>query len=138
MKARAVMTMPLAILAFFAIALGRDRNAGVAVVPGHSSTATAVHSNLAALWRAGTDDADGDLVGWWCLLGLGLGWWLYGNSRSQPEEPDALEKALPPVLGCAARQFYVDEFYGSDGDRVLRVVGAGCGLAGPPHMGWRW
>ena len=46
------------------------------------------------------------------MLGLGLGWWLYGNKSPQPEEPDALEKAAPPVWGWLRDRLYVDEFYG--------------------------
>jgi NADH-quinone oxidoreductase subunit L len=46
------------------------------------------------------------------FLGLGLGWWLYGNKSPQPEEPDALERAMPPVWAVLRDKFYVDELYG--------------------------
>jgi NADH-quinone oxidoreductase subunit L len=38
--------------------------------------------------------------------------WLYWNKSPRPEEPDALEKAMPPVWTALANRLYVDEFYG--------------------------
>ncbi len=46
------------------------------------------------------------------FLGLGLGWWVYGNKSPQAEEPDALESAVPPVWAVLHNKFYVDELYG--------------------------
>ena len=47
------------------------------------------------------------------FLGIGLGWWLYWNKSPRAEEPDALEKAMPPVWTVLANRLYVDEFYGA-------------------------
>ncbi len=46
-------------------------------------------------------------------VGIGLGWWLYGNKSPRAEEPDALEKAVPTVWGWLRDRFYVDELYGA-------------------------
>lgn len=105
-----VMTMPLAILAFFAIALGAlgtpawpwfrafldDRAAEFSFEGFHEP-------GLLALM------ATSSLV---VFLGLGLGWWVYGNKSPQAEEPDALESAVPPVWAVLHNKFYVDELYG--------------------------
>jgi NADH-quinone oxidoreductase subunit L len=47
------------------------------------------------------------------VVGLGLGWWLYGNKSPSAEEPDALEKAMPPVWKALSNRLYVDELYGA-------------------------
>ena len=104
-----VMTMPLAILAFFAIALGF---VGTPAWPWF-------HAFLEN--RAATFDFHGfaepglgllmltsSLV---VFLGLGLGWWLYGNKSPKPEAPDALEKAVPWIWAPLRDRLYVDEFY---------------------------
>ncbi len=104
-----VMTMPLAILAFFAITLGF---VGTPAWPWF-------HAFLEN--RAATFDFHGfaepglgllmltsSLV---VFLGLGLGWWLYGNKSPKPEAPDALEKAVPWIWAPLRDRLYVDEFY---------------------------
>jgi NADH-quinone oxidoreductase subunit L len=47
------------------------------------------------------------------FAGLGLGWALYGNKSPREDEPDALEKAMPPVWTVLHNKFYVDELYGA-------------------------
>ncbi len=47
------------------------------------------------------------------LAGLGLGWWIYGAKSPAAEEPDALEKAMPPVWAVLRDKFYIDELYGA-------------------------
>ncbi|HTM18300.1 MAG TPA: NADH-quinone oxidoreductase subunit L [Terracidiphilus sp.] len=47
------------------------------------------------------------------FAGLALGWWLYGNKSPRAEEPDALQKAIPPVWTVLANRIYVDELYGA-------------------------
>ncbi|WP_239461250.1 NADH-quinone oxidoreductase subunit L [Occallatibacter savannae] len=47
------------------------------------------------------------------ILGIGHGWWLYGNKSPRAEEPDALEKAMPPVWIVLANRLYIDELYGA-------------------------
>lgn len=47
------------------------------------------------------------------LAGLGLGWWMYGDKSPRAEEPDALEKAIPPIWAALRDKLYVDELYGA-------------------------
>ena len=106
-----VMTMPLAILAFFAVALA------------------AIGTPAWPWFRAFLDghDAKFDFAGFSepglmvlmltssvvVLAGLGLGWWIYGAKSPAAEEPDALEKAMPPVRAVLRDKFYIDELYGA-------------------------
>jgi NADH-quinone oxidoreductase subunit L len=106
-----VMTLPLAILAFFAMALGL---LGTPAWPWF-------HAFLEG--RAAPFDLHGfaepglgllmlgsSLV---VFLGLGLGWRLYGNKSPKPEAPDVLESAAPQIWTVLRNRFYVDEFYGA-------------------------
>jgi NADH-quinone oxidoreductase subunit L len=107
----AVMTVPLAILAFFAMALGFI---GTPAWPWFRAflDGRAVDFNwhgfaepgLLALMSTST------LV---VFVGLGLGWWLYVGKSPKPEEPDVLERAVPPVWRWLRDRLYVDELYGA-------------------------
>jgi NADH-quinone oxidoreductase subunit L len=106
----AVMTAPLAILAFFAIALGAIGTPAWpwfrAFLEGHVTSFDLqgfAEPGLLALMGVST------LV---VFLGLGLGWLLYGNRSPKPEERDVLERAVPPVWAALRDRLYVDEFYG--------------------------
>jgi NADH-quinone oxidoreductase subunit L len=105
-----VMTAPLAILAFFAIALGVIGTPAWpwfrAFLDDHSATL-----EFARFGEPGFLPliATSTLI---VFLGLGLGWWLYGNKSPRAEEPDALEKAVPTVWGWLHNRLYVDELYG--------------------------
>jgi NADH-quinone oxidoreductase subunit L len=107
----AVMTAPLAILAFFAIALGAIGTPAWpwfrAFLDGRA-TGFDMHGfaepGLMALMGVST------LV---VFLGLGLGWLLYGNRSPEPEEPDVLERAVPPLWAALRDRLYVDQFYGA-------------------------
>ncbi|MGD0292731.1 MAG: NADH-quinone oxidoreductase subunit L [Terracidiphilus sp.] len=106
----AVMTVPLGILAFFAMALG------------------AIGTPAWPWFRAFLDGKAADfdlnvlmepelltLMGASALvvfLGIGLAWRLYGDRSPRPTAPDALEKNVPLVWGLLSHKFYVDEFYG--------------------------
>lgn len=102
-----VMTMPLAILAFFAIALGA---LGTPAWPWFknfledqpASFALRVEPGFGVLLLTST------IV---VFLGLSVGWRLYGNKSPRAEEPDALQKAIPPIWTALANRLYVDEFY---------------------------
>lgn len=104
-----VMTMPLVILAFFAITLGA---VGTPLWPwfknfleDHAAAfALRVEPGFAGLLLIST---------FIVLLGIGLGGWLYGNKSPRAEQPDGLEKAMPPVWTALANRLYVDEFYGA-------------------------
>ena len=105
-----VMTVPLAILAFFAIALGAIGTPAWpwfrAFLEGRAASFN-LHSfaepGLLALMTTSS------LV---VFLGLGLGWWIYGNKSPKAEAPDALEQAAPWIWAVLRDKFYVDEIYG--------------------------
>jgi NADH-quinone oxidoreductase subunit L len=106
-----VMTMPLAILAFFAVALSI---VGTPVWPWFRSFL----NNQAPMVEFGKfGEAEFlTLLLTSCIIvavGYGLGWWLYGNKSPRAEEPDALEKAVPTVWGWLRDRLYVDELYGA-------------------------
>jgi NADH-quinone oxidoreductase subunit L len=46
------------------------------------------------------------------LLGIGLGWWLYGRKPvTNAAEPDVLQKRRPDIFGLLQNKYYVDEIY---------------------------
>jgi len=105
-----VMTLPLAILAFFAIALGFIGTPAWpwlhAFLEGHP---------VAFNWGGFAEPGLGMLMLGSSLvvfLGLGLGWRLYGNKSPEPEAPDALEQSAPWLWAPLRDRLYVDEFYG--------------------------
>jgi NADH-quinone oxidoreductase subunit L len=105
-----VMTAPLALLAFFAMALGAIGTPAWpwfrAFLDGHAA-GFALNGfrepGLLALMGTST-------VG--VFLGLGLGWRIYSGPTPKPEEPDALEREVPLVWGWLQKRLYVDELYG--------------------------
>jgi NADH-quinone oxidoreductase subunit L len=105
-----VMTMPLAILAFFAIALAAIGTPAwpwfSAFLDGHEAKLNFAGFNEPALLVLMLTSS---VV---VLAGLGLGWWIYGSKSPAAEEPDALEKAVPPVWAVLRDKFYIDELYG--------------------------
>ncbi|MGA9586016.1 MAG: NADH-quinone oxidoreductase subunit L [Terracidiphilus sp.] len=106
-----VMTMPLAILAFFAVTLGVIGTPAWPWFRGFLES-RAVPVELGAFGEAGFFAllATSAVV---VFAGLGLGWWLYGNKSPNAEEPDELEKAMPPVWAVLRDKFYIDELYGA-------------------------
>jgi NADH-quinone oxidoreductase subunit L len=107
----AVMTLPLVILAFFAMALGVIGTPAWpwfhAFLEGRAVTLdlrTFVESRFFVLMTTSS------LV---VFLGLGLGWWLYDNKSPKPEEADPAEKAAPWLWAGLRDRLYVDEFYGA-------------------------
>lgn len=106
-----VMTTPLAILAFFAVALGA---VGTPAWPWFRAF---LDGHTAELGFSGFSEpglfslmASSSLV---VFLGLGLGWWIYGNKSPEPSAPDALESSMPRVWIVLHNKFYVDELYGA-------------------------
>lgn len=104
------MTAPLAILGFFAVTLGL---LGTPAWPWFSAfvNGTAAEGGWATLFEPkllGLMASSTVVV----LLGLGLGWALYGNKPVVAEEADVLEKAAPAVWAALRDRLYVDEFYG--------------------------
>jgi len=104
-----VMTMPLAVLAFFAIALGAIGTPGWpwfrAFLENQPATAAfyvLIEPEFLALLGTST------LI---VALGIGLGLWLYGNKSPKPETPDILEQSAPWLWIPLRDKLYVDEFY---------------------------
>jgi NADH-quinone oxidoreductase subunit L len=105
-----VMTAPLGILAFFAMALGLMGTPAWpwfrAFIDGRA---------LSFDWHGFLEPGLFALMGTSTLvvfLGLGLGWWLYGRQSPAPEEQDALEELAPMPWGWLRHRLYVDELYG--------------------------
>ena len=106
----AVMTAPLAILAFFAMALGFI---GTPAWPWFRAflDGRIAEFDLNVLMEPGLLIlmATSTVV---VFLGIGLAWRLYGDRSPRPTAPDALEKAAPTAWSWLSHKFYVDEFYG--------------------------
>ena len=104
-----VMTLPLAILAFFAMALGLIGTPAWPWFHAFLEGRAAVFS-LHSLIEPGflLLMATSSLV---VFLGLGIGWRLYGDKSPKPEEPDALEESVPWLWAPLRDRLYVDEFY---------------------------
>ena len=105
------MTLPLAILAFFAVALGAI---GTPAWPWFRGF---LNSTPVAFGLSGFDEpgllalmGTSTVV---VFIGLGLGWWLYGNKSPHADQPDVLEAAAPPIWNALRDRLYIDEFYGA-------------------------
>jgi NADH-quinone oxidoreductase subunit L len=106
----AVMTVPLVILAGFAILLGLVGTPAWPWFDGFLNGEPAGF-NFSKLTEGGTLGlmlASAVIV----FTGLGLGWWLYGKRpRKTTEEPDALQVMQPAVFWLLENKYFVDEFY---------------------------
>jgi len=106
----AVMTVPLVILAGFAILLGF---VGTPAWPWFDGflTGEPVGFNLGKLTEGGTLGlmlASAVIV----FTGLGLGWWLYGKRlRQTVGESDVLQVAQPAVYRLLENKYFIDEIY---------------------------
>ena len=106
-----VMTAPLAILAFFAMALGLI---GTPAWPWFRAFLEG--SALSFDWHGFVEPEFITLLGLSTVVvcvGLGLGLWLYGGKSPAPEQPDALEMLAPLPWGWLRNRLYVDELYGA-------------------------
>jgi len=104
------MTTPLAILAFFAIALGAIGTPAwpwfKAFLNGQAAEGD-LHAFAEPAWLM--------LLATSCVIvivGIGLGWLLYGNKSTKAEDPDVLEAAAPLPWSWLRDRLYVDELYG--------------------------
>jgi NADH-quinone oxidoreductase subunit L len=105
------MTLPLVILALFAMALGAI---GTPAWPWFHAFLEdrAVVFDLRAM-------ADPRLLALMTassivvIFGLMLGWRFYGDRSPKPEAPDALEKIAPTLWAGLRDRLYVDELYGA-------------------------
>src|SRR5208283_3406914 len=106
----AVMTVPLVILAGFAILLGFIGTPAWPWFDGFLKGEPA-RFNLSRLTESGTLGlmlASAVIV----FAGLGLGWWFYGKRQRQTaEEPDALQVMQPAVFRLLQNKYFVDEIY---------------------------
>jgi NADH-quinone oxidoreductase subunit L len=105
------MTTPLAILAFFAVALGI---VGTPACPWFSSF---LNNQAAELdLHAFGEPAWLMLLLTSCVIvavGIGLGWLIYGNKSPEASAPDTLQARLPAVWTVLENKFYIDELYGA-------------------------
>ena len=106
----AVMTVPLIILAGFAVLLGFVGTPAWPWFDGYL-TGEEFSFNLSKLTEPGTLGlmvASAAIV----FTGLGLGWFLYGKrQRKTVAEKDVLEAAQPSIYKLLENKYYVDEFY---------------------------
>jgi NADH-quinone oxidoreductase subunit L len=105
-----VMTVPLAILAFFAMALG------LIGTPAWPWFRAFLEGRAAGFdWHGFAEPGLMALMltsSAVVFLGLGLGWRLYGSKSPAPDAPDVLEKDAPWIWAALRDRLYVDEFYG--------------------------
>ena len=108
----AVMTVPLVILAAFAVFLGL---VGTPAWPWFQSFLDDQRAtlNFAAFSGPGVASvmlASSLLV----FLGLGLGWWFYGRRPIESADaPDAFGQLQPHIFSVLGHNFYVDALYGA-------------------------
>jgi len=104
------MTLPLSILAAFAIGLGL---LGTPAWPWFTSFIES--KSLSVDMHAFSEPGLLPLMGFAILLvfaGLGAGWWLYAvRPIENADQKDALEQASPTVFGWLANRLYFDELY---------------------------
>jgi NADH-quinone oxidoreductase subunit L len=105
-----VMTIPLAVLSFFAVFLGflgtpawpwfqhfLQGKIAVADFPHLFSSGSLVLIGLSSLIALG---------------GIAAGWWFYGRHPLQTaDEPDAVERLRPDIFGVLRNKYYFDEVY---------------------------
>jgi NADH-quinone oxidoreductase subunit L len=106
----AVMTVPLIILAVFAILLGFVGTPAWPWFDGFlkGEPAQFNFSRLTESSTLGLILASAVIV----FSGLGLGWWLYGKRlRKTVEEPDVLQVAQPAIFRLLENKYFVDEIY---------------------------
>ena len=105
-----IMLVPMAILAFFCVALGI---VGTPAWPWFDAflgnQATHLHMGAFASYEFLMMLLSATVV---VLVGIGVAWWFYGNRSPAAEEPDALEKATPWIWAGLRDRLYADEFYG--------------------------
>jgi NADH-quinone oxidoreductase subunit L len=105
-----VMTVPLVLLAAFAMLLGLI---GTPSWPWFNSflLGQAANLHMGGFLEGGILAVmlSSSII---VFAGLGLGWWFYGHKPiTSAEAPDALERLQPQIFHLLKRKFYVDEFY---------------------------
>jgi NADH-quinone oxidoreductase subunit L len=111
-ESAAVMTIPLLILAAFAMLLGLI---GTPAWPWFQSFlgGNPAEVNFAAFSDAGLLPVMA-LSSLLVFLGLGLGWWFYGRTPIEnAQELDVLGRLQPQIFAVLGHAFYVDALYGA-------------------------
>lgn len=117
----AVMTVPLVVLALFAVTLGFI---STPAWPWFSNFLISTRATLDLTRFAAADlallMAVSSLI---VFTGLGLGWWLYGRKPiTRATDPDALQTLQPTLFHLLQHRFYVDEFYDATFLRLARIA----------------
>jgi NADH-quinone oxidoreductase subunit L len=121
----AVMTLPLVLLAVFAVLLGV---VGTPAWPAFETYLNGHHtefdfSKLTAPGTLGLMGASALIV----FSGLALGWWLYRKrQRKTADEPDVLEVARPDIFALLQNKYFVDELYEATVIRFNAWCARGC------------
>src|SRR5579875_3219939 len=117
----AIMTVPLIVLALFAVTLGFI---STPAWPWFSSFLASTHATLDLTRLAAVDLAVLMIVSSLIVFaGLGLGWWLYGRRPIQrATDPDALEVLQPALFHVLQQRFFVDEIYDATFLRLARIA----------------
>jgi NADH-quinone oxidoreductase subunit L len=118
------MTLPLTILAVFAVVLGFINTPAWPWFTSFLKSSPATLTTAAAStqsWNPAVDFgrfAEAGLVPLMLLsslivlAGIGLGWWIYGRKPiTRASDPDTLEKLMPGIFCILQRRFYIDELY---------------------------
>jgi len=120
-----MMTVPLIVLAVFAVLLGV---VGTPAWPWFEAylRGESLHFDFGQLTESGTLGlmASSAVI---VFTGLGLGWFLYGRRQRQTaEEKDILERAQPALFSLLQNKYYVDEFYEHTVIRLNAFAAAFC------------
>ncbi len=105
-----VMTLPLIVLALFSLLLGFI---GTPAWPWFQQFLSG-HRAASALSKLFESEVMGLMLlsSVVVLLGIGLGWWLYGRRpMARAEDLDLLERFRPDIFGLLRNKYYVDEIY---------------------------
>ncbi len=116
-----VMTIPLMILAAFALLLGF---LGTPAWPWFQSflDGTAAPVNFGAFSTGGMIPVmlSSSVI---VLLGLGIGWWFYGRKPIESADaPDSLGKLSPSIFSALGAALYFDAFYGATFIKLTTVL----------------
>lgn len=121
----AIMTLPLIILAAFSVLLGLI---GTPAWPWFSKflNGQPIQFDLRGFSESGivaTMLLSTALV----LIGLGIGWFLYGNKPApEPAAPDAVEQFTPQIFNLLRNGWFVDAFYQATFVRFTTWCSAAC------------
>ena len=105
------MTVPLVLLAMFAVLLGFHRNPRMAMAAGFSGDEArrlGLRPTGGRRTRSALMLASSLLV----FAGLGLGWWIYGRRPiKRAADADALERLQPALFHALHKGLYIDQLY---------------------------